>query len=325
MKNKIIVGISVLVFHFGIISCQESPSKTELKPIPKPQISRNGELISFPNDSIILSNFKTYKLDRANLTEGITAPARVIASVIKNIHNKDYNLILFSDPDLAANFSMYLERLINIKTYNIGLNRTKDLFQHGASTEKDVIEANTLLQNEEAAIIENEAKFLLAGLEPKIFQNAREGIVWVICDVPEDQINKLKVGSNCDLTFQSYQDETFTGRIEAIGEMVDNITRMVKLRIAVDNVQHKIKAGMFANVSFNIYNGKFLSIYKNSVVTVQGKEYAFVKSSVDTFERREIVTGQQINDRIIIYKGLKEGEEVVTEGVMQLKGLSFGY
>lgn len=325
MKNKIIITLSILSYCFSMISCQKHTNKIEVKTIEKPRITELGKLITFPNDSVTLANFKTSKANNANLSEGLTAPARVIASVINNIHNKDYNLILFSDPELTANFSMYLERLVNIKTYQINLSRTKDLFENGAATNKDVIEANTLLQNEEAAIIENEAKFLLAGLEPEIIKNAREGIVWVICDIPEDQINKLKIGNNSELTFQSFKDEIFIGKIEAIGEVVDNITRMVKLRISVNNYKHKIKAGMFANVVFKVSEGNFLNVSKNSIVTVQGKEYVFIQTSANTFERREVSTGQQINDRIIIFKGIKEGEEVVIEGVMQLKGLSFGY
>ncbi len=325
MRNKIFTVLSISISFLYAVSCQERGEKKEIKSIPKPEVTELGKIISFPKDSTTLNYFKTIEANNEKLSENLNAPARVIASVIKDIYNKEYNLILFSDPELTANFSMYLERLINIRTYGVNLSRTKDLFESGAATGKDVIEAQTQLLNEEAAIIENEAKFLLAGLEPEILKDARPGIVWIICDIPEDQTNKLKIGSTCDITFQSFEDEVFHGKIEDIGEVVDNITRMVKLRISVNNSNRKIKAGMFANVNFNVSEGEFLSVSKNSIVTVQGKEYLFIKTGTNIFERREVITGQQINDRIIIFNGLKEGEKVAVEGVMQLKGLSFGY
>jgi cobalt-zinc-cadmium efflux system membrane fusion protein len=68
-----------------------------------------------------------------------------------------------------------------------------------------------------------------------------------------------------------------------------------------------------------------LSVPNTSIVTVQGKNYVFVQKTDTQFERREIISGQQINNRIIIFSGLHVGDKVITKGAMQLKGLSFGY
>ena len=50
-----------------------------------------------------------------------------------------------------------------------------------------------------------------------------------------------------------------------------------------------------------------------------------MKKSDNEFERREIQVGQQIGDRIIVFSGVKSDDQVAVKGVMQLKGLSFGY
>ena len=86
-----------------------------------------------------------------------------------------------------------------------------------------------------------------------------------------------------------------------------------------------IKAGMYANVMFGVSEGDQLNINKNALVTVQGKNYVFVKQSPTVFARREINVGPQTGDRIIVYNGLHNGDAIATAGVMQLKGLSFGY
>jgi multidrug efflux pump subunit AcrA (membrane-fusion protein) len=272
-----------------------------------------------------LNYFKTEKAKLENLKADFSAPARIVASVVKDIVGKEHNLILFSDPDLTANFSIYLERIVNIKTYQLNLDRVNDLFANGAATGKDVIEGQTLLYNEEAAIIENEARFLVAGLDASSLITAKPGTVWLICEVPEDQISKFQIGNTCKIKFQSYEEETFKGQIQDIGETVDNVTRMVKLRILINNPQGKLKSGMFATVFFGISEGTFLNVDKRAVITVQGKDFVFVKVDKYIFERREVITGQSISNRVIIYDGVKEGEEVVLEGAMQLKGLSFGF
>ena len=82
---------------------------------------------------------------------------------------------------------------------------------------------------------------------------------------------------------------------------------------------------MFASVSFNQSLRDALSIPRQSIVTVQSKTYVFVKISGMQFERREISLGPYANDRATITSGLKIGDEIITEGAMQLKGLSFGY
>ena len=82
---------------------------------------------------------------------------------------------------------------------------------------------------------------------------------------------------------------------------------------------------MFANVFFNLSESNLMGVNQTSLVTVQGKTYVFIKKPNHTFERREIQIGPQIGDRVIVYKGLILSDEIVVDGVMQLKGLSFGY
>ena len=107
-------------------------------------------------------------------------------------------------------------------------------------------------------------------------------------------------------------------------DMVDNATRMIKVRILIDNAANTYKAGMFANVTFHLSEGNFISTPKEALTTVQGKHYVFIKQD-HSFERREVQIGQQIGDKVVVYEGLVDDEHIVTQGVMQLKGLSFGY
>src|SRR5699024_7597862 len=113
--------------------------------------------------------------------------------------------------------------------------------------------------------------------------------------------------------------------IDAIADVIDPQTRMIKVRITVPNPGNKIKSGMYAKVSFDVEKGDIISIPNSSLVTVKGKHFVFIKTSEQEFRRKEIRIGEQIGDRILVFEGLNDNDMLVTQGVMQLKGLSFGY
>jgi len=334
MKNTIY--IIALLFLFS--SCG-SNEKKEAKKDSTPVVTNKGQNISFP-DAESISFFKTEKVNSNSITAEISAPAKIAATIVSSSEVANQNIILFENPELASNYTQLIQHQINvsqiqninIKQKQLELEQTKDLNLHGAATGQDLLNAQTALSmeqsnlaNEKAALIEHEAKLLSAGFSPNVLRKAKAGTAYLICDIPENQIGKIKDGSTCNIIFNSYPNEKFTGKIDAVADMVDNATRMVKVRISINNATRKLKSGMFANVSFGVSEGNFISINKTSLVTVQGKNYVFIKKTANEFERREIQTGQQIGDRIIVFSGLNEGDEIAIEGVMQLKGLSFGY
>lgn len=342
-----------ILFTLLLAACGSGEQKNSHPVATKPLIKNNGTRIEFPPDSVTLGFFKTETVTSGNLDAELSAPARVVATVLRSKENLAQNLVLFDNPDLTANYTALLQHVVNIRQKQniirqkiaivsqkeIEVSRFTDLASHGAGTGKDVTDAKTdliaaqtdrsvaetELANEKTAVIEHEARLKLAGFDPESLLNVRAGKVWLICDIPENLVAEIKEGNSCKLQFTAYPDETFTGIIEDVGEVIDNTTRMVKLRIGLANKDNKLRAGMFANVRFGLSGGNSLSIPKSAMITVQGKNYVFVQYAKGVFERKEIVTGSQVKDRIIIYSGLKEQDAVVTDGAMQLKGLSFGY
>lgn len=327
------------IFALVLISCGGENNNSGKIESQTPVVSNNGETITFPNEESV-KFFETEKISSSSLTSDIIAPAKVAATVIKSIEGANQNLVLFENPELAGNYTQLIQHLINInqiqnnniKQKKIDLERVKDLQQHGAATGKDLLDAQaalameeTNLANERAAIIEHETKLKIGGFQPEVLRNASAGTAYIICDIPENQIGKITEGRPCIIEFTSFPNEKFQGKIDDVADMVDESTRMLKLRVSLNNNNGKLKAGMFATVSFGVSEGDMLSIYKNSLITIQAKNYVFVKTNNTTFERREVTVGNQMNDRIIVYTGLKGGENIATKGVMQLKGLSFGY
>ncbi|WP_221392297.1 efflux RND transporter periplasmic adaptor subunit [Dyadobacter sp. NIV53] len=324
----------------GLLSaCTSKETKQVRVDDTSPVVNEAGTKISFPKAESA-DFFDTENTKSSSLMADITAPAKVAATVVRSDEGASGNIVLFDNPELSGNYTQLLQHLtminqlqnVNIKQRKTELSRMKDLQEHGAATGKDLLESETALSmeqtnliNERSAIIEHETKLKAGGFEPLQLRRAPAGTAYIICDIPENEISRVKEGSKCTLQFTAFPNEDFTGKIDDVADMVDQTTRMIKLRVSINNSTGKLKAGMFGSLAFGLSEGKNMSIDKDALITIQGKNYVFVKTSPTAFERREVNIGDQIGDRIIAYSGLKNGDHVAVKGVMQLKGLSFGY
>ncbi|GAB4055338.1 efflux RND transporter periplasmic adaptor subunit [Spirosoma litoris] len=314
---------AILPLVFLALACHEKP-KTVVKSIPRPTISTDGSQITFP-DSVMMRPFTTQLARVGAVRTDFSAPGHVAAMVLRSVETPSERLVLFDDPGLSDNYTAILQHRINIQTQKGNLERVKDLQAHGAASGKEVIEAQTQLANEEAAIISDEATLKLAGFDPKALRTALPNTILVVCEIPENQFGSIRQGLNCTLNFTAFPNEQFSGRIDNVNDYVDNTTRQIKLRISVANPDGRLKAGMFATVAFGVTEGNFMTASRDAVVTVQGRDYVFVQTAPQTIERRAVQLGQQRDDQVVVQSGLRVNDKVVTANVLQLKGLSFGY
>ncbi len=354
MKRYITICFSIL-----IASCSNEKPKTQPKNYA-PDVSKDGVTIRM-NDQASIDFFKAVAVSNGLITADLTAPAQIVATVVNNkvilFSNPelttDYTELLSHQSAIAQKNAVVkqkeaiiFQKEAIIKQKTIEIERFEDLASHGSATGKDVSDAKTdkllaeseksIAQSEKASaeadlieakslIIEHSTQLKAAGFEPEMLIHSAMGNAWIIADVSENQIDKIKKGAKCKIRFTAYPNEIFTGTVNGVADVMDNASRMTKVRILLDNKENKLRSGMFALVSFGVSEGNYISIDKNALVTIQGKNYAFVKKDKDLFERREIQIGQQIGNRIIVFSGINNHEQVVTNGAMQLKGLSFGY
>jgi cobalt-zinc-cadmium efflux system membrane fusion protein len=151
--------------------------------------------------------------------------------------------------------------------------------------------------------------------------------VWIDGQIYEKDIAKINQKTNAVFTSTTYQSDKFTGRIIYIGQTVDEHSRTITVRGEFGNANNKLKPQMFGELKIPVgINVKAIMIPEESVVKETGQEYVFVQTSNTTtpggghaFEKRIVVTGISVDNRIEIKDGLKEGEKVVSKGVFYLK------
>ncbi|MBI3754288.1 MAG: efflux RND transporter periplasmic adaptor subunit [Deltaproteobacteria bacterium] len=152
-----------------------------------------------------------------------------------------------------------------------------------------------------------------------LFSIADLSIVWVIADIPERDIPKIKKGQGVAVIVSAYPEKVFRGTISYISDLIDPGTRTVKVRIEVENSNWILKPGMFAAIKISAGGKDLLSIPVSAIQREGDKTIVFVAKGENSFEKRVVELGPPLDGFHEVIFGVKEGERVVTKGAFALK------
>ncbi|PKM93553.1 MAG: hypothetical protein CVU84_15355 [Firmicutes bacterium HGW-Firmicutes-1] len=140
--------------------------------------------------------------------------------------------------------------------------------------------------------------------------------VTVNVDITENMVNKLVKGQEVEVVINSLGDKVFKGTLKTISPAADARTLLYSITVEVDNKNHEIKPGMFANVKLRTEEKKDALYVKGEAVFFQeGKNFIFVEKENNAIERRELEVGIDNGEYIEILKGLTGGEIYIYKGV----------
>lgn len=143
--------------------------------------------------------------------------------------------------------------------------------------------------------------------------------LWVLIDLPERQLDKVKVGQPVFVEVDAYPDEIFYGKVTVIGGSLDPLTRRVQVRCYLNNPEHKLKPEMYARVTPDADSDTSLPRIPNSALFTQGvSSFVFVELSPGVLQRRKVELALQSHEYSYVKQGLRSGERVVTSGALLL-------
>ena len=136
--------------------------------------------------------------------------------------------------------------------------------------------------------------------------------VWVLVDLYEMDLGRVKVGDRARFTADGLQGRTFDARIDFIYPTISNETRTLKARLALDNRDGRLRPGMYGRVEVATGRGHAALIVPAEAVVNTGEvSYVFLARGGGRFEPRRVWTGGGDGDRITVLQGLAEGDTVV--------------
>jgi membrane fusion protein, heavy metal efflux system len=122
-----------------------------------------------------------------------------------------------------------------------------------------------------------------------------------------------------EVRVSAYPETAFHGVVTYVGAVIDPATRTVTARSKIPNPDRRLRPEMFADVTLLTEAQTVLAVPRTAVQQVGNRSVVFVVRGPRRFELREVTIGASSSDDVEIKTGLKEGDEVVTEGSYVLK------
>lgn len=142
--------------------------------------------------------------------------------------------------------------------------------------------------------------------------------LWLLIDLPEKLLRRVKLGSAVAVESEAYPDERFNAKVSQLGQVVDPNTRRVVVRARLDNSAAKLLPEMFVRASISQDSGSGVPVPNSAIVNRGVYSYVFVQSSAGEFHRRTVKLLTHGSVVSFVGEGLKGGEGVVTTGALLL-------
>ena len=146
--------------------------------------------------------------------------------------------------------------------------------------------------------------------------------------ITEKDSGQLKVGQVVRIKVDAYPGRLFEGKITTIEPQVSADTRNIRVQATIANPEKILKPGMFATTTVVLPDKPAVitipetavdyTLYGDSVFLIAEKKEADGKTSL-TATRTFVQTGNRIEGRAEILKGLKPGDRVVAVGQLKLQ------
>src|SRR3989440_4098272 len=169
-------------------------------------------------------------------------------------------------------------------------------------------------------------QFLIAGTQIVSLTDLSE--LYANFTVPEKDSGNLKVGQIVRMLVDAYPGRSFEGKITAIEPQISTDTRNIRVQATIANPDHILKPGMFATTTVVLPDKPPVitvpetavdyTLYGDSVFLITEKKEDDGKTSL-TAVRTFVQTGNRIEGRAEILKGLKAGDRVVAVGQLKLQ------
>jgi Cu(I)/Ag(I) efflux system membrane fusion protein/cobalt-zinc-cadmium efflux system membrane fusion protein len=148
--------------------------------------------------------------------------------------------------------------------------------------------------------------------ETKIYTVADLSTIWVLAQILQNDLGRMRAGIPATLTVDSYPGRVFRGRVDFIYPDIDMTTRTARARVVFSNRQLALTPGMFVNVTIQVALGNHVVIPASGVLHSGTRQIVFVDRGSGYLEPREVELGSQAGDEYVVLRGLKPGERIVT-------------
>lgn len=265
---------------------------------------------------------------------------------------KGQTLLVVQSADMSAAFSDYRKAVADEKLTNTQYERAKLLYDKGAISLNDMQVAEDA-EDKAKVDIENTTEHLkvlggnidhpaavvnivapisgvitdqqvtnaagIPGLgSPNPFTISDLSMVWIVCDVYENDLPNVHVGDTAEIRLNAYPGKVLTGRISNVSPVLDPTIRTSKVRIEVANPSGILRVGMFVTATFRGQKKETrAAVPASAILHLHDRDWVYVPAGDKKFRRVEVVAGQQLpGNAQEIVSGVKAGQQVVANALV---------
>ena len=152
----------------------------------------------------------------------------------------------------------------------------------------------------------------------ELFEVVDTSRVWVFANLPIEQARKFIEGDVG--TILPKGGEPVSAPLTYLAPVADETTRTIRVRFEVANQQHRLKPREYVDVQLAIASPPTLAILVSAVTTVDNVRGVFVQRETG-YAFVPVEVGREGGDWVEVRKGLTAGEQVVIDGVFDLKNV----
>ncbi|TGE08589.1 efflux RND transporter periplasmic adaptor subunit [Hymenobacter fodinae] len=143
--------------------------------------------------------------------------------------------------------------------------------------------------------------------------------VWVLADVFQSDIEKVRTGLAVQVRTLSYPDTVFAGNVDRVFNLLNPERKTLKIRVRLPNPDHRLKPGMYARLRLQHTTSEQLpAVPSTSLVFANGQHYALVLQKNRQVETRPVAVQHAAGGVSYLSSGLAPGEQVITSNPLLL-------
>jgi cobalt-zinc-cadmium efflux system membrane fusion protein len=268
-------------------------------------------------------------------------------------------LLQVSSPDFSLQRATYLKARSAFHVADKNYDRAKDLYEHHAIAERDLLQAESDRSQAEADLQSSEQSLKILGISnpeslltgppsaeipllaplggeiverlcspgqliaagaTQCFTISDVSTVWVLVNVYQNDLAYVHTGDTATIQTDAYPD-AFHGKISYIAPALDPNTRTLQARIVTDNPGGKLKKDMY--VSAVVAAGDFqnaLAVPDAAILRdSENLPFVYLVQGTNQFARRKVQIGESQGGRTQILSGLAAGDRVAGDGSLFLQ------
>lgn len=136
--------------------------------------------------------------------------------------------------------------------------------------------------------------------------------------IAENHLATLALGQKVSAISIAYPDKPFIGVISSINSRVDPVSRSIRVRAIIDNLNLELRPGMLLQITLQKKILTTLVVPEQALLPIEDKQFVYVIKD-DKAIQTEVKVGRRKPGIAQIISGLNEGDFVVTEGTLRLR------